>query len=107
MQSPQHTNQGTESKSLSLELKQITEILVKHFDLHDGKFDISIEFNIGVGAVGPDEQKRLPGAIIAVSRIGLTQTTEDGPATVNASRINPKTSAVKKIRPKTKAKSKE
>jgi hypothetical protein len=107
MQQQQNTNQEASNKALSLELKEITEILVKHFGLHDGKYDISIEFNVGVGAVGPTEQNRLPGAMIAVSRIGIAQATQDGPATVNASEINPKPAVVSNTRAKTKSKFKE
>ena len=107
MQPQQNTDQEASNKALSLELKDVTEILVKHFGLHEGKYDISIEFNIGVGAVGPTEQNRLPGAIIAVSRIGIAQATQDGPATVNASIINPKPVVVSKTRAKTKPKLKE
>ena len=107
MQQQPGTEQEMSHQPLSLDLKDITEILVKHFELHDGKYDISIEFNIGVGAVGPDEQSRLPGAMIAVSRIGVMQANQDGPATVNAAEINPKPAAAKKPRAKPKPKSKE
>lgn len=107
MQQQPDTNQDMSNQALSLDLKDITEILVKHFGLHNGKYDISIEFNIGVGAVGPNEQSRLPGAMIAVSRIGVMQANQDGPATVNAAEINPKPSAAKKPRAKPKTKPKE
>lgn len=107
MQLQQDTNEDMSNQALSLDLKDITKILVQHFGLHEGKYDISIEFNIGVGAVGPNEQSRLPGAMIAVSRIGVMQANQDGPATVNAAEVNPKAAAAKKASAKPKTKPKE
>lgn len=78
-------------------LRELSEILVKHYGLHAGCYDLLIEFQIGMGAVGPDEQSALPGAMIGVSRVGLIPSRKDGPTTIDAAIINPP----KKIRKKT------
>jgi hypothetical protein len=71
-----------------LTLRELAAVLVKHYDLHEGKFDLTIEFQIGVGAVGPKENLA-PGVAAGVSKVGLTRATSDGPMTVDAATINP------------------
>lgn len=73
----------------SHDLREITELLVKHHGIHDGLYDLAIEFQIAVGAVGPDPSSITPGAMIGVRRIGLLQTDKHGPSTVNAAEVNP------------------
>lgn len=66
-------------------------MLVKHYDLHQGMWDVAIEMQVGVGQFGgmPPDQATLPGAIFRVSRVGLTQALQVGPLTVDAAEINP------------------
>lgn len=73
-----------------LSIRELTTVLIKHYELHEGCFDLSIEFNIGAGAVGPDPNALAPGAIICVSRIGLIHSTNNGPMSIDASSVNPK-----------------
>ena len=74
-----------------LSMKELASVLVKHYGLTKGRYDILVEFQIGVGAVGPSEQSRIPGAMIGISKIGLKEIAEGkpgGPAVVNAAEIN-------------------
>lgn len=73
-----------------LSIRDITTVLIKHYDLHEGYFDLAIEFNIGVGAVGPDPESLTPGAMVGVSKIGLIQSQNAGPKSIDASVVNPK-----------------
>ncbi len=73
-----------------LELKKITEILIKHYGLHEGKFDILIEFQIAVGVMGPEPKSALPGALLGVAKLGVARSVADGPTTVDAALVNPK-----------------
>jgi hypothetical protein len=74
----------------ALTLKEVGELLVKKYDLHEGIWDISIEIQAGIGQFGalPDV---LPGAMFRISRIGLSRAPEIGPHTVNAAEVNPAT----------------
>ena len=98
MQQP--TNQQMPVMMVSHELREITEILVRHHGLHEGLYDLALEFQIAIGAVGPDPASIVPGAMFGVRRIGLTRTEKAGVSTVNAAEVNPaastKTVAVKK-----------
>lgn len=74
---------------LSLELHDLAALLVKHHDLHEGLYDLSFEFQIAVGAIGPSPELVLPGAMIGIKGIGLTKAEKEGPMTVDAAKVNP------------------
>ena len=80
-----------------LSMRDLASLLVKHYGLTEGIYDLMVEYQIGTGAVGPDKDNLVPGAMIGVSRIGLMPTTKLGPNTVDAALINP----TKKLRKKT------
>ena len=82
-------------------LRELTEILVKNQGLHEGFYNLSIQFQIGVGAVGPSSELICPGAMVGISRVGLSKTeeTKKNIHTVNAAEVNP---ALKKRSQKTK-----
>jgi hypothetical protein len=85
--------QNTETKQqeviASHEARDLIAILLKHHGIHDGLFDLAVEFQIGVGAVGPDAASSAPGVAIGVRRIGLMPAKQCGPNTVNAAEANP------------------
>lgn len=74
----------------SLSIKELTELLVKFYEIHEGKYELSVEFQIGVGGVGPSAESIVPGAMVGVNRLGLTLSLVDGPNTVDASVVNPR-----------------
>ncbi len=75
--------------SPTISLKDLAGILVQHYGLNEGIFDLMVEYQIGIGAVGPDKDSLVPGAMIGISRVGLIPTTKLGPNTVDASQVNP------------------
>lgn len=94
MQAPLTNPQATQFPGMTL--KEITEILIKEKNLHEGFFDLAIEFKIAVGGVGPTPDATMPGAMIGVSKIGLVRTQQLGPHTVDAAIFNPITTPAKK-----------
>lgn len=76
-----------------LSLQEICKMLIKHYNLHEGKYDISFEFSIGVGPIGPNQESLVPGAMIGIQRIGLVKVPDDakifGQAVVDAAEVNP------------------
>lgn len=72
-----------------MSLVELGALLIKHNDIHEGLFNVSVEFQIGVGSVGPEPNSVVPGAMIGVSRIGLAKVDQSGPHTVDASKTNP------------------
>jgi hypothetical protein len=70
-------------------MRDLTAVLVKHYGIHEGRYDLLIEFQIGMGAVGPDPASLTPGAMIGVSRVGLMPAKGNGPTSVDAALVNP------------------
>lgn len=73
-----------------MDLSELCALLIKHNDIHEGLYNLSVEFRIGVGAVGPDSNDVLPGAMMGVYKIGLSKADQSSPQTVDAAIINPK-----------------
>jgi len=70
-----------------LTIQELGKVLVKHYGLVEGKYDVLIEFGIGIGAVGPTPETRVPGAMIGVHKVGLIPTDTVTPLTIDASEI--------------------
>jgi hypothetical protein len=52
-------------------MKELTDVLVKHYNLPEGKYDLEVEFQIGTGPVGPNKNDLIPGVILGVKSIGI------------------------------------
>lgn len=76
-----------------LSLKELAAVLVRHYGLTEGLYDVLVEFKIGVGAVAPSDEPRIPGAIVGVSRVGLNPVTEasTNAAVVDAAEVGTRT----------------
>lgn len=73
-----------------LSMRDLATILVKHYALHEGRYNLLLEFQIGAGDVGPDQASQTPGIMVGISKVGLVPAPPvDGPTTVNAAIVNP------------------
>lgn len=70
-----------------LTIQELGKVLAKHYGLVEGKYDVLIEFGVGIGAIGPTPETRVPGAMIGVNKIGLIPTKTVTPLTIDASEI--------------------
>lgn len=84
------TNEIADEQQLErLSLRDLTEVLIRHFGYRDGLYALSVEFKIAIGQVGPGEAADLlPGTIVGVSRVGLLKTNKPGHNTVDASEVS-------------------
>ncbi|MDC8773436.1 hypothetical protein [Roseateles albus] len=96
---------STDSKVLGLQtppvaaplsLRDLAILLVKHYDLNDGMYDLMVGYHVGTGGVGPTKEQAVPGVMIGVSEVGLVPSSNVGPNTVDASEVNPKKKPRKK-----------
>lgn len=71
-----------------LSLRELTEVLIRHFGYRDGLYALSVEFKIATGQVGPSAADLLPGTIVGVSRVGLLKIEKPGHNTVDASEVS-------------------
>lgn len=78
----------------TLDLRSLTEVLIRHFNLHEGVYQLNLGFRIGVGGFamdgGPDSMP-LPGAVVGVEGVSLTKIPSgvSAPNSVDASVVNP------------------
>ncbi|MDO9043418.1 MAG: hypothetical protein Q7U64_13930 [Desulfocapsaceae bacterium] len=85
------STENIQNQTADFSLIEITEILIKHQGLHEGLYNLSVQFQIAVGAIGPSPELICPGAMLGVSRIGISKTEEEkvNIHTVNAEKVNP------------------
>ncbi|HER39882.1 MAG TPA: hypothetical protein ENO10_01540 [Salinimicrobium catena] len=86
-QSNKPVKKENEPVAPTMSLRELGEVLVRHYGLKKGKYEVLVEFMIGVGNVGPSPDNRLPGATFGLSKIGLTKSQKDGPHTVDAEEV--------------------
>lgn len=70
-----------------LSIKDLTEVLIRHYGLKEGRYELLIQFKIGMGSAGPTPEEKLPSAIVGLNKISLVKTEGDGPMVVDASEI--------------------
>lgn len=70
-------------------LKDLAVILVKHFELHEGLYEVGFRFNVGIGNLGLSPDDSAPGALFTIGGVGLSKSTKPGPITVDAAEVNP------------------
>ena len=60
------TEQTPVQQTSTLSLKELATILIKHHGYPEGFYEIGLQFNIPLGAVGPGHSKVFPGAQFTV-----------------------------------------
>ncbi|MDP2325604.1 MAG: hypothetical protein Q8N51_16475, partial [Gammaproteobacteria bacterium] len=78
-------------------MNELTTILIKHYGLHKGRYDLLVEYQIGVGPVGPNPASLVPGVMFGFGRVGLLEAKGDGPTSVDAAVVNPAPVKQKKV----------
>lgn len=84
-----------------LSLKEVTEVLVKHFGFHEGFYDLSFEIRIAVGRFGPTPEEALPGAQYGIGGVSILRSKALGPHSVDAAVVNPPPKATRTKKKKT------
>lgn len=84
-----HVGGPIEQVGTPLSVKDLTALLIKHYGIHDGNYDLLIEFQIGMGAFGPTPEMQAPGAMIGISKMGLVKAPQVSALTVDAALVNP------------------
>lgn len=78
-----------ETITIILTYKEVVEALIKHQNLHEGIWQLYVEFGIAAANVPTGENQLSPAAIVPVNKIGLHRVDAENPLTVNASIVNP------------------
>lgn len=82
-----------EPKRIALTHKEVTEALIKHQNLHEGIWQLYVQFAISAANIPTaDESQELklcPAAIVPITQIGLIMVDKETPLSVDASKVNP------------------
>ena len=77
--------------------KELVEILIKHHNIHDGKWFIGANFGFATGLFGTSPSEASPGVIVGLTHILLQRFVDGTPASagasdvvVDAAKVNPK-----------------
>jgi hypothetical protein len=80
-----------EIKSIALTHKEVVEALIKHQGIHEGIWQLNIEFALGAANIQHRETNEVaPAAIIPIKSIGLQKVEAENPLAIDASKVNPK-----------------
>ena len=72
--------------------KELTEIIIKQADIHEGKWILMVSFGFTATNAGPEGGELLPSAIIGVQKVGIQRAEPNTPPEliVDAAEVNPK-----------------
>ena len=78
-----------EVTSYAFTYQEVVETLIKRQNLHEGLWQLSIEFGLGASNIGPNDTDLKPAALIIVGKIGITRVEKETNLTVDAAKVNP------------------
>jgi hypothetical protein len=69
--------------------QEVATALIKQQGLHEGIWNIALEFGLGAIMGGPSLEQAVPTAMVPVVSIGLSKVDKESNTAVDASRVNP------------------
>jgi hypothetical protein len=71
--------------------RELVELLIKHAGLHEGRWILMANFGFSAGNFGPSNDQMSPGAVVALTHLGLQRAQPDTPEemSVDAAVVNP------------------
>jgi len=82
-----------EAKRIELTHKEVTTALIKHQNIHEGIWQLYVEFGISAANIPvSDESQELrlcPTAMVPIKKIGLLKVDKENPLALDASKVNP------------------
>lgn len=73
-----------------ISLRELAILLIKEHGIHEGHYELTVEFLFSAGPIGPDSTALVPGVMIGFSKVGLTRSTAtNSPSSVDAALVNP------------------
>ncbi|MDP1966926.1 MAG: hypothetical protein Q8K93_32555, partial [Reyranella sp.] len=75
-----------------ISLKELTEIVVKHYQLHEGRYELAMGLRVAVGKFQLSEEVGpVPGSFVGIENVRLARVPDDAQGTivVDAAHSNP------------------
>lgn len=82
-----------EIKAITFTHREVVEALIKYHDLHEGIWQLFVEFGLAATNMATGEGSNLqisPSAIVPINKIGLQKIDKETPIALDASKVNPK-----------------
>ena len=70
-------------------LKELTVLMLKDQKIHEGQWQILVNFGFGAANIGPNEAELAPAALVPVMGVGIQKVSEKTPLSVDATEVNP------------------
>ena len=67
----------SEISGVTLSHSEIVTLMLKDKGIHEGLWQLTVEFGLAAGNVGPDADHLAPAGIVAVVKIGLERVADD------------------------------
>ena len=83
---------GIEPPKLAIQvgLRELTTLLIKHADFHEGLYDFSAVMSVTIGTFAlAIDQPPMPGTLSALSAVGLMKVDTATPNSIDAAKVNP------------------
>jgi hypothetical protein len=78
-----------EIRTIVFDFKELVVALIKKQDLHEGIWQLYVEFGIAAANIQTGDNEVSPSAIVPIKKIGLTKVNSEGPIAIDASKVNP------------------
>ena len=80
-----------EASQFLLGHRELLELLIKHANVHDGRWMLMANFGIAPGNYGPSPDQVVPGITVAIQKMGIQLADSATPVemTLDASDVNP------------------
>jgi hypothetical protein len=82
-----NTEAKAQIKLTPLSLQELTEVLVRHYGLTEGNYDLLINYQVGAGMFGPTPSEAGPGLAVSPQQIGLAPSKTTSHLTVDAAKV--------------------
>jgi hypothetical protein len=79
----------SEVSSYNFNHKEVVEALIKHQQLHEGIWQLTVEFGMAAQNIGANEQELKPVAILAILKLGLLRVEKESSIAADAAKVNP------------------
>lgn len=76
--------------------KELAELMIKRQDLHEGLWAIYVKFGINAANISLGGADHLPTALVPILEIGIQKQDQPSSLTVDAAKVNPRSTKAKK-----------
>jgi len=81
-----------------IEIREVIEALIKNRDLHEGVWQLVVNFGLAGTNAGPNDMELRPAALVGIMKMGLMKAEKESGVALDAAKVNPSVTAKEKRR---------